>query len=325
MIIDSHAHVSPSYDSLQDWDFDTEPELWAYHQSTNFFHHKPVATTASGAAAQNWPRFRGPNGSGVSESRGLPVEFGPGKNLAWRIAVPAGHSSPVVWENRVFLTGYEESRCIVVCLDQNNGRRLWERSIEATRVERKSKPNDAASSTPAADETGIYSLFSGFGLVAFSHDGQERWRRPLGPFTPPHGMASSLVLAAGTVVVVADQVSDSCIAAFESASGKWKWKTPRPNLVGGYATPVLHGTDILTGGPMEMVAYAVDTGERREAMLAHLLDEPRNVARIGDQHVLRSERHEDEAVRGQREDVIERQRGEDYLRLGRQERLKPRA
>ena len=49
MIIDSHAHVSPSYDSLQDWDFDTEPELWAYHQSTNFFHHKPVATTASGA------------------------------------------------------------------------------------------------------------------------------------------------------------------------------------------------------------------------------------------------------------------------------------
>ena len=221
------------------------------------------ANTSSGAGVQNWPRFRGPNGSGVSESRDLPAEFAPIKNLAWRAVVPAGHSSPVVWENRVFLTGYEESRCIVVCLDQNNGRRLWERIIEATRVERKSKPNDAASSTPAVDETGIYTLFSGFGLVAFSHDGKERWRRPLGPFTPPHGMASSLVLAAGTVVVVADQVSDSCIAAFESASGKLKWKTPRPNLVGGYATPVLHGTDILTGGPMEMVAYAVDTGERR--------------------------------------------------------------
>jgi len=221
------------------------------------------ANPASGAGVQNWPRFRGPNGSGVSESRGLPVEFGPGTNLAWRTAVPAGHSSPVVWENRVFLTGYEETRCIVVCLDRKSGKRVWERTVEATRVERKSKPNDAASSTPAVDATGVYALFSGFGLVTFSQDGQERWRRPLDPFTPPHGMASSPVLAAGAVVVVADQVSDSYLAAFEAASGKPKWKTPRPNLVGGYATPVLHGSDILTSGPMEMVAYAADTGARR--------------------------------------------------------------
>jgi outer membrane protein assembly factor BamB len=221
------------------------------------------ANTASGAAVQNWPRFRGPNGSGVSESRDLPVEFGPMKNLAWRTAVPAGHSSPVVWDNRVFLTGYEETRCFVVCLDLKSGKRLWARTVEATRMERKSKPNDAASSTPAADETGIYALFSGFGLLAFSHNGQERWHRPLDPFTPPHGMASSPVLAAGTVVVVADQVGDSYLAAFEAASGKPKWKTPRPNLVGGYATPVLDRTDILIGGPMELVAYSVATGERR--------------------------------------------------------------
>jgi outer membrane protein assembly factor BamB len=221
------------------------------------------ANTARGADVQNWSRFRGPNGSGTSKAQNLPVEFGPTKHLAWRIPVPAGHSSPVVWENRIFLTGYEETRCIILCLDRKSGQRLWERTVEATRVERKSKPNDAASSTPTVDEIGVYALFSGFGLVAFSHDGQERWRRPLDPFSPPHGMASSPVLAGGAVVVVADQVSDSCIAAFEATSGKLKWKTPRPNLVGGYATPVLHGTDILTGGPMEMVAYAVDTGERR--------------------------------------------------------------
>jgi len=221
------------------------------------------AYTGTDSGAKNWPRFRGPNGSGVSESKDLPVEFGPTKNLAWRTAVPAGHSSPVIWENRVFLTGYEETRCIVVCLDLKTGKRVWERTVEATRVERESKPNDAASSTPAVDTTGIYALFSGFGLAAFSRDGQERWRRPLDPFTPPHGMASSPVLAAGAVVAVADQVSDSYIAAFEAATGKQKWKTPRPNLVGGYATPVLQGSDILTSGPMEIVAYAADTGARR--------------------------------------------------------------
>src|SRR5438132_10308857 len=84
------------------------------------------ANPASGAGVQNWPRFRGPNGSGVSESRGLPVEFGPMKHLAWRTAIPAGHSSPVVWGNRVFLTGYEQSRCFVVCLNRKKGEHLWE-------------------------------------------------------------------------------------------------------------------------------------------------------------------------------------------------------
>jgi outer membrane protein assembly factor BamB len=220
------------------------------------------ANTADAAGVENWPRFRGPNGSGVSESRDLPVEFGPMKNLAWRAVVPSGHSSPVVWENRVFLTAYEENQCIVVCVDRTSGKRVWERTVEATRQERKSKPNDAASSTPAVDAAGVYALFSGFGLVAFSLDGQERWRRPLDPFTPPHGMASSPMLAAGAVVVVADQVSDAYIAAFEATSGKPKWRTPRPNLVGGYATPVLHGSDILTSGPMEMIAYAADSGVR---------------------------------------------------------------
>src|SRR6266446_7660608 len=131
------------------------------------------ANTATDPDARNWPRFRGPNGSGVSESQDLPVEFGPMKNLAWRTSIPAGRSSPVVWENRVFLTGYDGTRCIVACLDRRSGKRLWERTVEATRVERKSKPNDAASSTPAVDATGIYALFSGFGLVAFSHDGKE--------------------------------------------------------------------------------------------------------------------------------------------------------
>jgi outer membrane protein assembly factor BamB len=221
-----------------------------------------ASPSAAAAADHNWPRFRGPNGSGVSEARDLPVEFGPGKNLVWRAAVPAGHSSPVIWENRVFLTGYEQARCLVVCFDRSSGRRLWERTTEATRVERKSKPNDAASSTPAADESGIYALFSGYGLAAFSHDGRERWRRPLDPFTPPHGMASSLLLAAGNVVVVADQVRDSYIAGFDVATGELKWKSPRPNLVGGYATPVVSGADILTSGPMEMTAYAAATGER---------------------------------------------------------------
>src|SRR5262245_54572216 len=76
------------------------------------------AKTAHGASSDAWPRFRGPNGSGISEARGLPFKFGPSNNLAWRTPVPGGHSSPVVWENRVFLTAYEGSQCRVLCFDR---------------------------------------------------------------------------------------------------------------------------------------------------------------------------------------------------------------
>ena len=215
----------------------------------------------SGEAA-DWPRFRGPNGSGVSEARDLPMEFGPGKNLAWKVNAPPGSSSPVIAGDRVWLAGYEGNRRLVWCLDLKNGAQLWERSIEAVRTERKSVPNDAASSTPVTDGSNAYVLFSDVGLVAYALDGGERWRVPLGPFTPPHGMSSSPILTGDVVVIVADQIADSYIAAFDAASGKPRWKTPRPNFVGGYSTPVVCRGQVLAAGPLELVAYAPMTGKR---------------------------------------------------------------
>src|SRR5690242_64770 len=132
--------------------------------------------------AGDWPRFRGPNGSGVSEARGLPVEFGLTKKLIWKVDAPAGNSSPIIANDRVFLTGYKEDQRLVRCFNRKNGAQLWERSIGATRIERKSEPNDAASSTPVTDGRNLYALFSGFGLVSYALDGSERWRTPLEPF-----------------------------------------------------------------------------------------------------------------------------------------------
>src|SRR6185437_4523527 len=172
------------------------------------------------AAAAGWTRFRGPDGSGVSDTRGFPGTFGPGTNLLWRAKVPAGNSSPVVANGRVILAGYEGSRRTLSCLDGNSGARLWENSIEATRVERKTEPNDPASSTPVTDGRNVYVLFSGFGLISYSMDGGERWRTPLEPFNQPRGMSSSPILAEDLIVVLADQVTDSHIAACETSTGK---------------------------------------------------------------------------------------------------------
>src|SRR5439155_7179178 len=145
---------------------------------------------------------------------------------------------------------------------RKSGQLLWERSIEAARTQRKSQPNDAASSTPVTDGRNVYALFSGFGLVSYTIAGRERWRTPLGPFDQPHGMASSPILTEGAIIVLADQVTDSYIAAFDPAKGKLKWKAPRANLVGGYSTPLMCAGQLIVSGPLELVAYAPATGER---------------------------------------------------------------
>jgi outer membrane protein assembly factor BamB len=192
----------------------------------------------------------------------LPARFGSNTNLIWRRAAPAGCSSPVVAGNRVWLTGYEGNHRLVWCLDLTTGRPLWKQTVEAPRSERKSEPNDPASSTPVTDGVNVYALFSGFGLVSYGRSGEERWTVPLGPFTQPHGMSSSPILAGHEVIVLADQIQDSYVAAFDAASGRLKWKTARPNFVGGYSTPLLWHKQVVVAGPVELVSYASDTGAR---------------------------------------------------------------
>src|SRR5262249_46275996 len=118
------------------------------------------------------------------------------------------------------------------------------------------------SSTPVTDGTNIYALFSGYGLISYTRDGEERWRTPLGPFTQPHGMSSSPILADNTLILLADQISDSHIAAFDPTNGKLKWKVARPTFVGGYSTPAVWQDQLVASGPSELVLYAIQTGER---------------------------------------------------------------
>jgi outer membrane protein assembly factor BamB len=111
-------------------------------------------------------------------------------------------------------------------------------------------------------------FFPEFGILCYSVEGQERWRVPLGPFDPPHGMATSPVLAGGNVVLAADQVRDSFVAAFDAASGGLVWKVTRPSLVGGYSTPVVYEppgepAQVVVSGPLELIAYSVETGEEQ--------------------------------------------------------------
>lgn len=217
------------------------------------------------AAAGDWPQFRGHNASGVSETAGLPVEFGPSKNVIWKTALPAGHSSPVLTEDRIFLTAHEGESLFVIALERAGGKPLWRREVPRPRKQELHKSNSPASPSIVTDGKNVYAFFGDFGLLAYGPDGNELWRLPLGPFNNPFGMGSSPVLADGKIVQVCDSESGSFIIAADARTGKPVWRVERPEFTRGFSTPVLWrpqdgGWQALVAGTNRLVAYDVGTG-----------------------------------------------------------------
>ena len=106
-----------------------------------------------------WSRFRGPNGTGISSSTGLPAEFGPSRNVVWKAAVPAGHSSPVLTTAQIFLTAYEGDRLLVLAFDRKTGREQWRREVPRHGKGHLERPNSPASPSPVSDGERVYTFF----------------------------------------------------------------------------------------------------------------------------------------------------------------------
>ncbi len=216
--------------------------------------------------AADWPRFRGPNGSGVADTTGLSAEFSPSKNVVWKTPLPPGHSSPILSGDRIFLTVLDEQKLFTLCLSRRTGRILWRRECPRPRAEPLDKRNHPASPTPVADGHSVFVFFPDFGLVSYGWDGNERWRTPLGPFNNVYGMGASPILAGNKVILVCDQSRDSFAAAFGQSDGRLLWKTPRGEALSGHSTPILYQPrqgplQILAPGSFRMEAYSSATGE----------------------------------------------------------------
>lgn len=226
-----------------------------------------VATAACTLAlhASDWPRFRGPNGSGVSESANLPAEFGPGRNLVWKTALPPGHSSPIVSGDRIFVTGVESEKLLTIALDRASGKILWRRECPRPRNETLDKRNSAASPTPVSDGQNVYVFFGDYGLVSYSFNGDERWRLPLGPFNNAYGMGASPVIVDGLIVLACDQSSGSFIVAAGKDDGKVRWKRERPEALSGHSTPIVYSdrgrSQIIAPSSFRLDAFDASTGE----------------------------------------------------------------
>jgi len=157
----------------------------------------PVFATSLLAADTNWPQFRGPNACGVMEDAQPPGEFGVDKALAWKAAVPEGISSPIVWGERVFVTGMEGGKPRMLCLSRKDGSVLWTKEVPAAKTESVHKVSHPVSATPVTDGQGVVGWFPAFGLMAWNMEGGEVWRKELEMPFVVNGSGTSPILAGG--------------------------------------------------------------------------------------------------------------------------------
>ncbi|MCU1264894.1 MAG: PQQ-like domain protein [Acidobacteria bacterium] len=224
------------------------------------------------ATAEEWSQFRGPNGSGVSATSGLPVNFGPKQNVMWKTELPPGHSSPVLTRDRIFITAHgkekENYKLLVICLDRPTGKILWQREVPRVHGGRLQLVNGPASPSPVTDGSNVYVFFQEFGLVSYDGAGKERWRLPLGPFNMFYGFGASPILVDDKVVLPIDQDSPSSyLIAVDKNSGRVRWKVDRPVVISGYSTPIIyqpsHGPkQIVVPESFQLSAYSVEDGKR---------------------------------------------------------------
>jgi outer membrane protein assembly factor BamB len=219
------------------------------------------------AGPTEWTRFRGPNGTGVADTTPLPTDFGPDKHVIWKTAVPNGHSSPVLTDTRLFLTGQDGDALVVMGFDRASGKELWRREVPRRNKGRLDGPNGPASPSAVTDGERVYAFFQDFGLIAFTTDGKEVWRMPLGPFNIFYGFGASPILVDGLLVLPVDQDSGSYLLAVDARSGKTRYKVDRPGVISGYSTPTVYEPK---GGPKQIIipesfqlsSYSVKDGKR---------------------------------------------------------------
>jgi outer membrane protein assembly factor BamB len=225
-----------------------------------------AAGAATPAHAEDWSRFRGPNGTGIVPDTGYPTEFGPDKNLEWRAAVRPGKSSPVLSPRHVFLTAYDDGRLYTQCFDRATGRLVWERSEAPARHEDAHVLSEPAAATPVTDGENVYVFFRDFGVIAYDAAGGVRWKKPMGPFANRMGAVASPIIAGTSLVLVLDQFERSEIVALSLATGAVQWQVARRET-DAWTTPALYAppgqpAQIVTAGGGQFGGHSVESGAR---------------------------------------------------------------
>lgn len=274
-----------------------------------------VCLGSASSAGSNWPQWRGPDSRGISDETGIPVEWSAAKNIQWKTAIPGrGHSSPIVWEKRVFLTSAIEGPVVpgkkapkhmmgseefvhpdwtgsdrsytlkVVCVNAENGKIMWEQTAyDGPVYDHRHRKNTYASPTPATDGRYVYAFFGSEGMYCYDFAGKLIWKVSLGGI-PQLGMGpgTSPVLFRNLVILVCDyDLGDgSFVTALDKRTGKEVWRVSRKTR-SSWATPVLvrhdQRTELIVSGAETVYSYDPESGKeiwRCKGVESHAIPSP---------------------------------------------------
>jgi outer membrane protein assembly factor BamB len=205
-------------------------------------------------SADNWPAWRGADGTGISNEQNLPIHWSAtgregnekAKDIRWNVPLPEPcNSTPIVWKNRIFLTqGLDKGRRrALLTLDRQTGETIWQRELLCDTGETSHRQNPPCSSSPVTDGKLVYAWFASAGLVAFDFEGNKIWHRDLGPVLSHWGNASSPVVYDDLLFVFHGPGTPSIFYAFDKRTGETVWKSQEcdinRNIFGSWSTPFL--------------------------------------------------------------------------------------
>jgi outer membrane protein assembly factor BamB len=221
-----------------------------------------IACLANCGTAQEWTRFRGPNGAGVSDAEGIPATWTEA-DYAFKVKLPGiGHSSPAIWGDKLFILSAdpETATRYVLCLNADTGEELWRREYLSKSFSIHLR-SSFASCSPAVDEERVYVAWATpkkTTFLALTHDGELAWELDLGPFVSMHGFGTSPIVYQDMVILAnmqlqseanlskavdADKPGEAYVLAVDRKSGQTRWKTPKRNEVAAYSVPCIYKND----------------------------------------------------------------------------------
>src|SRR6266567_3701732 len=208
----------------------------------------------------------GPDGSGVADGQKPPVEFGPDKNVKWKVPAPSGLSSPIVAGDKLVITAFEDGKLFTIAYRRADGKQAWKAEAPAKHIEAYHKTEGSpAASTSATDGKRIVSYFGSCGLFCYDLSGKELWEFEMPTAATPgdFGSGASPILVDGTVILVRDEKMDSKIIALDAATGSRKWEQKRLSPA-SYCTPIIWdtkaGKEIVAAGHARMIGYDLQSG-----------------------------------------------------------------
>ena len=254
-----------------------------------------IGLTASASAA-NWPAWRGPDGSGLSTEKDLPLHWSTNQNVCWRVPLPErGNSTPVVWREQLFITQgiSNQNRRTVMCLDTHTGKLLWQSGITWTEKEPTSDENPSCTPSPVTDGRRVIAWFGSAGVYCFDFTGRELWHRDLGRQSHQWGYASSPVLYKNLCFLNFGPGDRSFVVALDKTTGRTMWQFEVPiipttvdrrelggpdpsvgaaaavklsEIAGSWATPLIvpakGGKELIVALPLNLMAFAPLTGKQ---------------------------------------------------------------